>query len=297
MRLDTDATQNIECFMNHILNPNPSHTDLSALKQHIAALWQTLQTEQPLVQCITNSVASNFAANVVLAIGASPAMIDNPFEAQGFAKIAGALSLNTGTPTTEQIQAMHKAVQGATEAHTPWVLDPVGYGDLLQWRSETIRELLPFRPQIIRGNASEIAALAGTQSTSKGVDSTLDSAHVIEQATSLLDQTACVAISGATDYILSQEFGVISIHGGSPLQPKITAMGCALGAVCAAYHAVTDSSALAAIAAHSHFALAAKKAQDNVSGIGTFQVAFLDALFQIRNEDFLDIELQYHELN
>lgn len=260
--------------------------------EQIQDLWQQLQNQQPLVHCITNSVASNFAANVLLAIGASPAMIDNPFEAEQFAQIAGAVSINTGTPTTEQIQAMFKAVKGANTVSTPWVLDPVGYGAILSWRSESVDQLLSFQPQIIRGNASEIAALAGSQSSAKGVDSTLDSNQVLTQAQSLLKKSQCIAISGATDYILSNEFGSIAIAGGSALQPKITAMGCALGAVCAAYHAVSQSSALAAIAAHSHFALAAEKAAQQAQGVGSFQVAFLDALYQIQSADFKNIALK-----
>lgn len=260
--------------------------------QQIQDLWQHLQDQQPLVHCITNSVASNFAANVVLAIGASPAMIDNPFEAEQFAQIAGALSINTGTPTTEQTQAMFKAVKGANTAGTPWVLDPVGYGAILSWRSETVDDLLTFQPHIIRGNASEIAALAGNQSSAKGVDSTLQSDQALQHAQSLLNSSPCIAISGATDYILSQEFGIIAITSGSVLQPKVTAMGCALGAVCAAYHAVSQSSALAAIAGHCHFALAAQNAAEQAQGIGSFQVAFLDALDQLKPEDFNHIDLK-----
>lgn len=260
--------------------------------QQIQTLWQQLQNQQPLVHCITNSVANNFAANVVLAIGASPAMIDNPFEAEQFAQIAGAVSINTGTPTTEQTEAMLKAACAARQANVPWVLDPVGYGAVLPWRSQTVNALLDHHPNIIRGNASEIAALAGTQSTAKGVDSTLDSEQVLEYAKTLLPLSQCIAISGATYYIISQTYGVIAIRGGSALQPRITAMGCALGAVCAAYHALTSCSALAAIAAHAHFALAAEKAEQRSQGIGSFQVAFMDSLFQLHPDDFNLIDLK-----
>ncbi|WP_227515689.1 hydroxyethylthiazole kinase [Acinetobacter qingfengensis] len=263
--------------------------------EELTSIWQQLQQTQPLVHCITNTVASNFVANVLLAIGASPAMIDNPLEAENFARIAAALSINTGTPNTEQTQAMFKAAQGATLAQTPWILDPVGYGTILKWRSETVDQLLTYSPRIIRGNASEIAALAGYQTTGKGVDTTLSPENVLQHAATLIQQNnQCIAISGTTDFILSQRYGVIAIQGGSSLQPKVTAMGCALGAVCAAYHAVTDDSTLAAIAAHAQFAYAAQQAEQTSTALGRFQITFLDALSQFRPEYFTEVQFNQH---
>ena len=270
----------------------------SNILQSIQTLWQKLQDTQPLVHCITNSVANNFVANVCLAIKASPAMIDNKQEAGNFARIASALSINTGTPTPEQALAMQYAAQSANAEHTSWVLDPVGYSEILAWRSQIVDDLLKYHPTIIRGNASEIATLAGAQSSSKGVDSTLDSKQVIDQAQQLLGTCDCVAISGKTDYILSKALGIIAITGGSNLQPKVTAMGCALGAVCAAYLGVMEedqSPVLAAIAAHVHFAVAAQIAEKKMiaqnAGIGSFQIFFLDALFQITADDFEKVEI------
>ena len=270
----------------------------SNILQSIQTLWQKLQDTQPLVHCITNSVANNFVANVCLAIKASPAMIDNKQEAGNFARIASALSINTGTPTPEQALAMQYAAQSANAEHTSWVLDPVGYSEILAWRSQIVDDLLKYHPTIIRGNASEIATLAGAQSSSKGVDSTLDSKQVIDQAQQLLGTCDCVAISGKTDYILSKALGIVAITGGSNLQPKVTAMGCALGAVCAAYLGVVEedqSPVLAAITAHVHFAVAAQIAEEKMIaqnvGIGSFQMLFLDALFQITADDFEKVEI------
>ena len=56
-----------------------------------------LRAKNPLVHCITNYVAMNISANVVLAAGASPAMIHTPEETADFAKIVGALTVNIGT--------------------------------------------------------------------------------------------------------------------------------------------------------------------------------------------------------
>ncbi len=246
--------------------------------------WKQLQLQQPLVQCITNTVAANYAANILLAAGASPAMIDNSFEAESFVKISGALSINLGTPTTEQMQAMRISAQTAQAQHIPWVLDPVGYGPILKWRSDMVDELVQFNPTIIRGNASEISTLAGNQVESKGVDSTLSSVDVYAQAKVLLEHTECVAISGESDFIVSKAWdAIIQVKGGSYLQPKVTATGCALGALVAAYSAVTTPT-LACIAAHVHFAIAGKLAFEKAQNVGSFNVAFVDYVHSINPE-------------
>ena len=258
----------------------------STLIGHIVEAWTQLQTEQPLVQCITNSVAANYAANVLLAAGASPAMIDNPFEAESFTTISAALSINMGTPTHEHMQAMQISAQTAQRTDTPWVLDPVGYGPVLKWRSDMVDELLQYHPTVIRGNASEISTLAGNQVLSKGVDSTLNSADVYTHAKVLLEHAECIAISGESDFILSKELdAVIQINGGSYLQPKVTATGCALGALIAAYCALTTPT-IATIAAHTHFAIAGKLAFEKAQTMGQFNVAFMDYVHSL-NPDLI----------
>lgn len=252
-------------------------SDQMLITQVIQA-WQALQQQQPLVQCITNNVAANYVANLLLAAGASPAMIDNPDEAAAFAQISGGLNINLGTPTTAQMQAMSLAAAAAQQHNTPWVLDPVGYGAILKWRSDAVDQLLQFQPSIIRGNASEISTLAGTAIQSKGVDSTLASQTAAMHAAPLLHATECIAISGASDFIVSKQFdAVVEIHGGHVYQTKITANGCALGALCAAYNAVT-SATIAAIAAHLHFAIAAQLAYTLAPKIGDFHIEFLNQI-------------------
>ena len=260
----------------------------------IVEAWTQLQTQQPLVQCITNSVAANYAANVLLAAGASPAMIDNPWEAESFTSIAAALSINLGTPTTEQMQAMQISAQTAQRTNTPWVLDPVGYGSILKWRSDMTDTLVGLKPTVIRGNASEISALAGNQVQSKGVDSTVASHDVYTQALPLLQNCECIAISGESDFILSKELNaVIKVNGGSFLQPKITATGCALGALIAAYCAVATPT-IAAIAAHVHFAIAGKLAFEKAKTVGSFNVTFLDEIYGLNADkisNHVDVEV------
>jgi len=264
------------------------------LIEQVIEAWQSMQAKTPLVQCITNSVAANYTANVLLASGASPAMIDNPYEAESFTKISSALSINLGTPTSEQMQAMQISAKTAQLNNVPWVLDPVGYGPILAWRSQMTEELLQFKPSVIRGNASEISTLAGNQVQSKGVDSTLSSDDAYRQAYALLAHTDCIAISGESDYILSKELDVvIQVNGGSPLQPKITATGCALGALIAAYSAVTTPT-IAALSAHVHFAIAGKLAANQAQTMGSFSTIFMDYIHMLDDnliEQYANIKL------
>ncbi|EHU1527454.1 hydroxyethylthiazole kinase [Acinetobacter baumannii] len=269
-------------------------TSTSNLIEQVIEAWQNMQAKTPLVQCITNSVAANYTANVLLASGASPAMIDNPYEAESFTKISSALSINLGTPTSEQMQAMQISAKTAQLNNVPWVLDPVGYAPILAWRSQMTDELLQFKPSVIRGNASEISTLAGNQVQSKGVDSTLSSDQAYQQAFSLLTHASCIAISGESDYILSNEVdAVIQVNGGSPLQPKITATGCALGALIAAYSAVTTPT-IAALSAHIHFAIAGKLAANQAQTMGSFSSIFMDYIHMLDAnliEQYADIKL------
>lgn len=263
------------------------HIDRHSLIQQLIQAWTALQATQPLVHYITNSVAANYAANVVLACGASPALIDNPHEAENFMSISSALNINLGTPTEQQIAAMLIAAKTAQVLNKPWVLDPVGYGVTLPWRSKVIDELLQLKPTIIRGNGSEISNLAGQQTEAKGVDSTLSSAEVYKKAQVLFAHSECIAISGESDFILSKQLNcVIQVNGGSHLQPKVTATGCALGALIAAYAAITNPT-IATLAAHVHFAIAGKLAFAQAQSVGSFNVAFLDELYNLTADKIL----------
>ena len=263
-------------------------TDLTnPLLERVIHAWAELKATQPLVHVITNAVASNYVANILLAAGASPAMIDNPFEAESFASIASAININLGTPNAEQMQAMQVTAHTAQQLNKPWVLDPVGYGPVLPWRSEMVDTLLQYKPTVIRGNASEISGLAGNQGESRGVDSTLNSAEIYLHALPLLEHAECIAISGESDFILSKEINaVIQIEGGSYLQPKVTASGCALGALTAAYCAVSETVTVGTVAAHLHFAIAGLKAYEIASSVGSFNVAFLDEVYNLNEDDF-----------
>jgi hydroxyethylthiazole kinase len=241
-----------------------------------------LRARTPLVQSLTNIVSANFLTNVLLAAGATNAVVDNPHEAAGFARVADAVLINLGTPTDGQAAAFTLAARSAHESGTPWVLDPVGVGGL-PWRTQLAAGLLEHRPTAIRGNASEIGATAGLGGDGRGVDSgSADAADSVEAATALLEVSEAVAASGPTDYVTGRtaegDVVTVRVHGGSALLPRVTATGCSLGGLSAAYLAVAPDPLTGLVAAHVHVAVAAEVAETVSRGPGTFVPAFLDAL-------------------
>lgn len=243
----------------------------------IAADLAALRRQAPLTHCITNLVADNFTANVLLAVGASPAMVIAPEEAAGFATLAHALLVNVGTITAQDAEAMHLAAAAARAAGRPWVLDPVGAG-ALPYRTGVVTELLRHGPAVIRGNASEILAVAGAAGGGKGVESTASSGEALGQARALASRLgAVVAVSGATDFV-TDGAEVISVPGGNALATRVTATGCALGAVMAAFAGAGVAPLRAAVAASALFKVAAERAARTSTAPGSFAVAFLDQL-------------------
>jgi hydroxyethylthiazole kinase len=246
----------------------------------VVAAHAALRARRPLVQALTNTVSTNFVANVLLSAGASPAMVDNPEEAGLFAGIADAVLINLGTPTAAQVESMRLAAAAAQKAGKPWVLDPIAAGGL-PWRGGIAVELLEFKPAVVRGNASEIIGLAGLGGGARGVDSSADPADAVPAAIELLAHAAAVSASGPVDHAVGRVHGqtiLVKIGGGSALLPRVTATGCSLGALVAAYAAVARNALTGLVAAHVHFAVAAELAEAQSKRPGTFAAAFIDAL-------------------
>ncbi|MBO3662288.1 hydroxyethylthiazole kinase [Microbacterium stercoris] len=268
----------------------PDHIDTSGRGGPVidaAAILRELRAGSPLVQCLTNSVVVNFTANALLAVGAAPVMADIPVEAGECARFASAVLVNLGTPSAEQREAMLEASVAAREAGTPWVLDPVGVG-ALSLRTAFAAELLAQRPAVIRGNASEILALAGAGAGGHGVDAADDVDATLDVAVRLASETgAVVAVSGPVDLITDGE-RIVRVPGGSALLTKVTGGGCALGATVAAFSWAAASAGFGAlegaVVAHLVHAEASERAEATAGGPGSFAVHFLDALAAVTPE-------------
>ncbi|PJZ64685.1 hydroxyethylthiazole kinase [Leptospira wolffii] len=236
-----------------------------------------VRKKAPLTHVLTNIVVTNWTANVLLAAGASPAMVIAEEEAGDFAAIASGLLINVGTITGIDAKAQRVAAKSAQKAGTPWVLDPVAAG-ALKFRTDFAKELLEYKPTVIRGNASEILALAGAVGGGKGVDSTAQSGEALAPALGLAERTgAVVAISGEIDYITNGK-ETVAVPGGHVLMTKVTGVGCSLGALIAAFLGVQKDPLRAAVSASAVFGIAGLRAAEQSQGTGSFAVAFLDQI-------------------
>ena len=248
------------------------------------ALLKKLRAERPLVHVLTNDVVQEITADVLLAAGASPAMVVAPEEAGTFAGIANGVLINIGTPTAERIQAMHCAADAANAKSTPWVLDPVAAGGI-PWRDDVIRSFVAKRPTVIRGNASEIRALAGFSSSGKGVDSCDTSDSALEAAELLARNTPTVVhVTGETDYVTDGE-RTVSVTGGHEMATLVVGTGCSLSALVAAFAAVTDDRVAAAAAASMLAKRAAEYAARHAKAPGSFHVHYIDGLYLTRKSE------------
>jgi len=239
----------------------------------------------PLVHNITNYVVMNTTANALLALGASPVMAHAEQEVEEMTGIARALVVNIGTLSTSWVAAMFRAALRAGELGIPMVLDPVGAG-ATSYRTKTCRDLIDtVPPAIIRGNASEIMALMTQDARTKGVDSSDPSAAALDAAMRLNEETgSTVCISGEVDYIVDGE-DVITIENGHSMMARVTGLGCTATALCGAFAAVNPSFPAAAAGAMAVMGIAGEIAAEGSEGPGSLQVAFLDTLFRLSEDD------------
>ncbi|REA57904.1 hydroxyethylthiazole kinase [Dyadobacter luteus] len=244
----------------------------------------SVQTQVPLVHNITNFVVMNFTANALLAVGASPVMAHAVEEVEEMVAIAGALVVNIGTLAPQWVEGMKLAMKKAVELGKPIILDPVGAG-ATSYRNQVLTELLETAsPSIIRGNASEILALAGSNIKTKGVDSTASSADSLEAARELSKKYgSVVSVSGATDVIVSGS-DVAFVDNGVPLMTRITGMGCSASAIAGAFAAANQDAFVAAIGAAATMGVCGEIAYEKAQLPGSFQTFFLDALAEINDE-------------
>ena len=193
-----------------------------------------IHMKKPLVHCITNYVVANFTANGLLAIGASPVMADDKDEVAEMVAMADALLINIGTINTWTFEAMLIAGKKANELNVPIVLDPVGVGATV-FRKKIVQQLLEqIHFDAIRCNVGELAAIAGVQWQSKGVDSGEGDMDTVEVAKQVAKKwNTIVIVTGETDVVTNGHV-VEQITGGDARITQITGSGCLLSAICSA---------------------------------------------------------------
>lgn len=251
-----------------------------------------VRASAPLVHNITNYVTVNDCANALLAIGASPIMSDEPADVEDITTICGGLTINIGTLNERSIQGMFIAGARAGGLGHPIVLDPVGAG-ASALRTRTAGDLLDRLPvSVVRGNMSEVKALAGHASTTRGVD--VRPADVVTEdnlsagvafACGFAEKTgSVVAVTGAIDIVADAE-RVFVVRNGSPLMGRVTGAGCMLSCLCTAFAVANPHATLdAVVAAVACMGLAGQVARERMRGIdgnGSFRAYLLDALYRL----------------
>lgn len=247
-------------------------------------LWnhiQTVRQQSPLVHNITNFVVMNNTANALLAAGASPIMAHAHKEVASMVGICQSLVVNIGTLDDYFVESMLMAAATAHQMNKPWVLDPVGAG-ATTYRDEIIHQLLTLQPTVVRGNASEILALAKANTTiTKGVDSTAASNEAVEAAISIHENYGTVVcISGAIDIIVTNK-PVAHIHNGDIMMTRVTGLGCSASALIGAFIAVITNTTEAVTAATALMGICGELAAQKSKGPGSLQMHLLDELHSI----------------
>jgi len=246
---------------------HPQAASRDGVAQMASDILARLRARAPRVHCITNAVAQNFTANVLLAAGCIPSMTLSAEEIGPFVAGAQGLLVNLGTFDRERRQATGIAVETAAAHALPWVLDPV-FVDRAPPRAAFARELIGRRPSVVRLNHAEFSALAGHAPSREAVITYTRANQIV------------VGLSGETDLVTDGE-RVAAVANGHPLMAKVTAMGCAGSALVTACLAVEPDAFCATAAALVLVGVAGELAAEQAAGPGTFAAAIIDALYNL----------------
>lgn len=231
---------------------------------HFAPFWvdaaarclAAVREDRPQVHVLTSPVAQVYTANLLLAAGAEPSLSQAPGEVEAFAARTDASAVNLGMLDGARRDAAARALPIVVARGVPWVLDPVKV-ERSPERLAFARALLAHRPTVVRANAAEMPQLAAD-----------------------LERDSVQATTGARDRIVHGKRWV-EILNGDPLMTRVTATGCAATALIAAFLAVEPDPFVATGGALLAIAVAGELAAATARGPGSFQPAFLDALFHL----------------
>ncbi len=248
------------------------------------AILEKVRTQKPLVHHLTNWVTIYDCANIVKVLGASPVMAHAPEEVAEMSAIASALVLNIGTLTTDLVESMKIAAKSANRKGIPVILDVCGAG-ATEFRDDKSFELLnETRIDVIKGNASEVARIAGEDVRTKGVDGGAVGRDVTEVAVELARGRECVVvITGETD-VVTDGAETYLVRNGNPMMSGIVGTGCMAASVIGTFCAVESDLARAAASGLSCFEIAAELAVEGCPGPGTFKERLFDCVHSLNRE-------------
>jgi hydroxyethylthiazole kinase len=260
------------------------------MSQDFLQLIDRVREQSPLIHNMTNVVVTNFVANGLLALGASPVMAYAKEEVADMVKISNALVLNIGTLREPEVEAMLLAGKAANERGVPVILDPVGAG-ATPYRTDTVKRILSeVNVNILRGNAAEVANIIGEVWETRGVDAGTGHGNEAELAKMTAKNLKMTVVVTGKDDIVSNGDESIIISNGHPLLTKVTGTGCLFSSVVGAFAGVETNYLLAAAGASAFYGVVAERAV-TITGaqqVGTFQMEFLNQLMLTSSSDVID---------
>jgi len=250
----------------------------------VYTLLEKVRREKPVIHHVTNWVTIYDCANIVKVFGASPVMAHAKEEVSEMAKIASAVVLNIGTLTPELVEAMKIAARSANEKGIPVVLDVCGAG-ATKLRDEKSLELLnEVKIDIIKGNASEVARIAGEDVQTRGVDASEVGANLREMGRDLARERDCTVVITGKEDIVCDPTKLLLVKNGTEMMAHIVGTGCMAASVIGTFAAVERDLAVASASGLSCFEIAAEVAAGEASGPGTFKERLFDAVYALDRE-------------
>ena len=261
----------------------------------IKIVLENTQNRTPMVHSITNNVTINDCANIILAAGGTAIMAQDEREVEEIASHAQALVINMGAVRAQE--AMLRAAKIAKRNSRPVVLDPVAAGASTLRREMCSRLLSENLVSVIRGNASEVRALAAGAEQETGVEaSALDSVtedNLQESAAWLRSFSrrtgAVVMLTGAMDVITDGTRTAV-VRGGSAYLRRITGAGCMLtsltGVYCGANPDILLEAAVTASEVMKHCGETAEaRVRKEMEGTASFRTRLIDAVSMLTGSD------------
>ncbi len=246
---------------------------------------KTIKETRPLIHHITNWVTIYECANITRAFGALPVMAHAPEECADMTRISSALVLNIGTLTNELIDAMILSAKAANEKKIPVVLDAVGVG-ATKFRDYMAAKIIDsVNIDIIKGNYSEIAKLAGEKAQTKGVETTSINADPRKIAQELATSKSCIVVMTGKEDIISNGKKIFVVRNGHELMGSIVGTGCMAASVIGSFAAVNPDHFDAAKDALCYFGIAGELAAEVSRGPGSFKVNLYDEAFSLSDEN------------
>lgn len=250
-------------------------------------LLKKMNSCKNLIHCITNPIAINDMANVILCLNMSPFMADNPKEVEEVTKKADSLLINLGNIQDYRMESMLKSIKVANEENIPICLDLVGIS-ASTYRLDFVLEILnKYHIDVIKGNYSEIKSLYIKNTTTKGVDSkSIDCDECIKFSNELSLKYKNIILATGLDDIISEDGNAIILSNGDVRLSKITGTGCILGGIVASVLSI-EKSIDSVMLATSIINISAERVRPDV-GLQSFKLSFLDEISLINNEKIME---------